>query len=143
MKRSPCSWCCGESSLNIGAGSFRDFDFDYSYGLPICGGCGGLGIQVDDEEFRRLTKEIIRLRFEYCPTGDMHLCPDLPFIVRLQKYKALQAVVVEIFGKFAESGNECYAKDLIGSGFAWGIEQLEKASQVYCEVFEREPENES
>lgn len=49
-----CDWCQGGSSLDIGTGCFRDIDSDFSYGIPICGGCGGLGRQVINLDFRDL-----------------------------------------------------------------------------------------
>jgi len=48
---------------------FRDFDSDYGDGIPVCGGCGGLGvIPVErDEAFIARAREILDLRFKFCP----------------------------------------------------------------------------
>jgi len=61
----PCSWCQGGGDLDVGPGIFRDFDSDLGDGIPVCGGCGGIGRQINSPNFRKQAENIMKLRFAY------------------------------------------------------------------------------
>lgn len=108
-KSRSCDWCCGGSILDVGSGIFRDFDSDFSYGVPVCPGCGGLGIIVDSTRFKELSDKIYRLRFEYCPGGGK----ELPQEELRKKFKELIGAVQEIYREFGNKNMNCYAKGLL------------------------------
>ena len=113
MNPKPCSWCVPKPDLAFIAdsnGFFSDFDCDQSYGLGVCGGCGGLGIQTHEEDFKARASRIMKLRFEYCPTGEK--LPDPPNCVRLIALKNLKREVTEHYQLYAK-GRVCYAKFLL------------------------------
>ncbi len=64
-----CDWCSGSSSLNVGPGIFRDIDWEpmagIGIGIPVCGGCGGLGTQYESEDFKSKVKAIGDLRYQF------------------------------------------------------------------------------
>ncbi len=104
-----CTWCRSGSTLDCGSGHFRDFDSDFSYGIDVCGGCGGLGRQINVEDFRQRTQRIINLRFEYCPTsGD--ISPAMS--IRLEKLEALIYEVSELFRLYGREDDQCFAKEI-------------------------------
>jgi len=103
-----CDWCYPKPKLkNIrdGIGIFDDSDmhshFDYP-GIPICGGCGGLGHKFDTEDFKERTKQIGKLRSKFHPNDGLPE-PPLPVI-----YYSLAGIVtgvkslVETYGRGVE-----------------------------------------
>ena len=95
--RKECNWCDG-------TGDFYDFDSDLGYGIPVCGGCGGLGHvpATKDPDFIAKTKEIQALRHKYCPIGRSSLFP----MHTIQLLQILEEMVVKITEHFKEYGNE-------------------------------------
>ena len=120
LSRKPCGWCCGTSVLNAGAGYFRDFDCDLSYGVGVCGGCGGLGYTVDDPEFQSNAKRIMELRFAYCPTSEKEIGPggSFPPSALHSRLLALKTAIVELYTKYGPHTDEERAMD---RSFARGI----------------------
>lgn len=111
MDMKKCDRCNGSSSLNVAPGFFRDLDSDSSYGIPVCGDCGGLGMQYGGEEFKSRTKEIMKLRFEYCP---IHEDPP-PAIVRFQKLSALREKIIALSKDYEPAKKSFAASVLKGS----------------------------
>lgn len=110
MEKNICSWCGGGSALDIGSGIFSDFDSDCSYGIPVCPGCGGLGVTVNEEKFEALRSDIFRLRFEYCPvSGNKKLTEE----EKEQKKKELLEAVRKIYERYGDGCTDCYAKKLL------------------------------
>ena len=108
-KSGACDWCCLGGPLNIGPGKFRDFDSDFAYGIPICGGCGGLGRQYASDDFKARAKRIMELRFKYCPGPEEESWPSEDL---REKYRAeLEKEVIELWTLFGE-GQECFARDI-------------------------------
>lgn len=66
-----CDWCSRPGALveNVGPGIFRDLDWEpmafMFVGIPVCGGCGGLGERYDSEDFKSKTKAIGDLRYQF------------------------------------------------------------------------------
>ncbi|MDP2934268.1 MAG: hypothetical protein Q8N59_00635 [bacterium] len=129
-----CDWCCGGSILDCGSGVFRDFDSDLSYGVPVCGGCGGLGRIVKNEDFEARTQRIMDLRFEYCPVDS---CPDLPIVIQVKKLEALINEVTELFGIYGKETDECFAKALAGGLLKRELERLRIIKDKAIELFKK------
>lgn len=129
-----CSWCNGSSILNIGLGYFRDSDYDFSpytyRGIPVCGGCGGLGYQSDDAEFKETTKKIMELRFKYCPTDGL---PEPPEIIRYQALMEMERLVKGLVDKYGATEG-CLA-DMINKGLlSFGAPSLKLESEAMIEA---------
>lgn len=134
MDSKPCSWCVPKSHLGFIAdsnGFFSDFDCDLSYGIGVCGGCGGLGIQVEGEDFKARANRIMQIRFEYCPTDEL---PEPPTCVRLQALKNLKREVTEHYALFGE-GRVCYAKFLLDTELNRLILAHEKIITIELEAY--------
>jgi len=135
MDSTPCNWCAPKPGLPFIAdriGFFSDFDCDLSYGLGVCGGCGGIGIQVEGEDFTARTKRIMKIRFEYCPTDNL---PPPPICVQLHALKNLKVELVEHYRLYGE-GRECYAKLLLDTELDRLILQYEEVDAVLVAYYE-------
>lgn len=123
----PCSWCCGGSSLNVASGAFRDFDSDFFYGVPVCGGCGGTGVGSSDPDFKQRATEIMDLRFAYCPVTDpaQDPCGPLPSCLLLQRLEALKSAIVNMYEKYGRKSadDKSYAKQVVDGGLDARIER--------------------
>jgi tetratricopeptide (TPR) repeat protein len=115
-----CDWCSGNSSVNNIPGMFRASDSDTSYGIPVCGQCGGLGIVVDDSDFAARAAQIMALRQDYCPSDFLR---KPLFGTRAKALRRLMTVVREHYRVHGQ-GLRCFAK-LIDDGL------LEKIAQNY------------
>jgi len=131
IEKEPCWWCkpgpnSGPATLElvIGSGAFRDFDSDTSYGIPVCGGCGGLGYQYPGNDFEEKTKEIMKLRFEYCPTDGRTLPPE----VKLAKLQGLRAKISELYRKYQaqQPEEDCFAKRVSEGGLDEKIDRIKR-----------------
>jgi tetratricopeptide (TPR) repeat protein len=88
-----CTWCGSGFDPNDGNGYLFDSDMNQSRifpAIPICGGCGGLGVQFDTEDFKTRVNRIKTLRFQFCPIDPF---PDPPTAVY---YVALTGLIKEI-----------------------------------------------
>lgn len=136
-----CDWCVPKPHLGFIAdknGFFSDFDCDLSYGIGVCGGCGGLGMQVAGEDFDARTARIMKLRFEYCPTNDV--LPPLPIGARLRALKGLKNELAEHYRLYGE-GRSCYAKFLLETELDRLIKQHTEFVESDVEVYKRMPPN--
>ena len=113
---SSCDWCCGPSELNIGPGYFSDYDSDLSYGIPLCGGCGTLGIRVDSEEFKTAARSIMKLRFEYCP-DPREPGPKVPAIIRVQKLEQIEKEVTAHYQRYGQQEINSFAQEIVNKGY--------------------------
>ncbi len=120
-KSRECSWCMPkedetEKALYLGAGAFRDIDSDFSDGIPVCGGCGGLGHVVENEEFLERVRKIQVLRRKYCP-----VVKEIPIEERLRILGELIEEIRKLYADYiivAQKG--CYA-ERIANGCLDGI----------------------
>lgn len=96
----PCNWCCGGSELDVGSGIFADFDSDFGDGVPVCGGCGGVGRQINSPNFKEQANSIMELRFAYYKAS----APD-----RLSILKTLIEKVKEHFSLYGRVGDRSFA----------------------------------
>lgn len=107
----PCDWCSRGGVVGDGNGWFRDSDVDFSSrgysGIPVCGGCGGLGVQYDTPDFAQRTKRIMELRFEFHPTDAL---PDPPEILLYLTLKELIKEVRDLVAKYPTENKSCYAQ---------------------------------
>lgn len=88
-----CSWCGSGLDPNDGNGYLVDTDMKQTRefpAIPVCGGCGGLGVQFDAEDFKTRVNRIKALRFQFCPIDPF---PDPPMAVH---YVALNGLIKEI-----------------------------------------------
>jgi tetratricopeptide (TPR) repeat protein len=113
-KSKPCDWCSPEGVKGDGNGIFRDSDYDFSIlsypGIPVCGGCGGLGVQYDSQDFKERCERICTLRFKYHPTDSLAIDP--PFILIYTNLKKLLEEVKELTEKY-DSPSNSFARDFI------------------------------
>lgn len=137
-KLSGCTWCCGSdhAGLNLGAGLFRDVDSDFSYGIPVCGGCGGLGFTIPGKKFRKSTETIMNLRFAFCPPSTE---VPLPNVLRLQRLQALITAVKEHYEKFGESRQGCCAERIANGALIEREQELIDAVQEEIRFFTDAP----
>jgi tetratricopeptide (TPR) repeat protein len=120
--------------LNIGPGACRDIDSEVSYGIPICGGCGGLGFIVDTEDFLARAREIARARSAYCPSDG----PRPPDVLMLGALEALVREVKEHYRLYGDARKVCFAAEIaagcldqiIASGRIEVERRLEKARRA-------------
>lgn len=132
LQSTPCDWCEDRPEfpfLYLGHGKFRDTDYDfykgfgYSYrGIPVCGGCGGLGERYDTEDFEQRRKRIMELRFEYFPTDDL---PEPPEIVRLNALKELGHEVKELVNTYGTGVKGSFAESIVSGELDPLIKTLE------------------
>ncbi len=106
-KQEECDWCRKTSLLYTEVGHFRDFDSDYSYGIGICPGCGGVGVTYEIEEFKQRVERIRKLRKEYCLPNE-----GTRSDIRFKKLRVLIREVIELHEKYGEEGTKCFAKDI-------------------------------
>jgi tetratricopeptide (TPR) repeat protein len=140
MTSKACGWCAPKPHLPFIAdnnGFFSDFDCDLSYGLGVCGGCGGLGIQVENEDFSERAKKIMHLRFVYCPT-DTRL-PTPPMCLRLRALKELKKELAEHYQLYGE-GRESYAKYLLDTKLDQLVMTHEQSIEKEVERYTQTPD---
>lgn len=124
----PCDWCARKGVPGDGDGQFRDVDVDFNKfyypGIPICGGCGGLGIQFDTEDFKARVERILKLRFEFHPTDGLSEPPTSVIYVKL---KALIKEVEELTQEYGLGSENSYARRFIApdSSFREALATLE------------------
>ena len=110
-KSKPCDWCSPGGVVGDGNGVFRDSDYDFSIlsypGIPVCGGCGGLGVQYESEDFKERCVRVCDLRFKYHPTNSLAFDP--PFILIYTSLKKLLEEVKELTEKY-DSPSNSFAK---------------------------------
>lgn len=124
METKPCSWCT-RGPLQIGSGLFRDFDSDLSYGIPICPGCGGLGVEIVSDDFKTRTKRIGDLRSAYCPVESVPL-PDYPVPLRLKALKGIEREITELWTLYgANAPAKCPAASIAAGGLRRHIQELD------------------
>jgi hypothetical protein len=141
MTSKACGWCAPKPHLPFIAdnnGFFSDFDCDLSYGLGVCGGCGGLGIQVENEDFSERAKKIMHLRFVYCPT-DTRL-PTPPMCLRLRALKELKKELTEHYQLYGE-GRESYAKYLLDTKLDQLVMTHEQSIEKEVEKYTQTPDS--
>jgi tetratricopeptide (TPR) repeat protein len=131
LKESICDWCCGGSILDCGIGCFRDVDSDFSYGIPVCGGCGGLGRQIKNDDFEARRERILKLRFEYCPTDNEE---EATIGVKVKKLEALINEVTELFKIYGKEGDKSYAKEIADGLLRPLLKELRKARDEIVEI---------
>lgn len=129
-QNSPCDWCCRGGSLDIGSGAFRDFDSDFSYGIPVCGGCGGVGRTVNTSEFRERANRVMELRFLYCPSDSDRLGPLPPCLLHV-RLEALITAVKDMYRDYGDSKDKSFANMVVAGG-------LSEALQAHRVDMERE-----
>lgn len=123
-KKVRCDWCCGSSILNVGPGYFRDTDSDTSYGIPVCGGCGGLGFGfMDSADYKERRERIFTLRFTYCPVDDL---PSPNAGMRLKTLRQLEREVKELYELYGDN-QPCFAQSIAQGGLALTIASLERS----------------
>lgn len=113
-KPKTCSWCGHHGVSGDGNGIFMDTDFfpgkGFSYkAIPVCGGCGGLGVQFDTTDFKERTSKISDLRFKFYPVDKF---PEPPSIVPYAYLKELISEVEQLVKIYAID-KDCYATRLI------------------------------
>jgi len=126
-KSESCWWCSKDSSLNVAPGWFRDFDSDLSYGIPVCGGCGGLGIQFDSDDFKERTDKIMKLRFEYCPQ-DPEKMAALTIPQKLNILKSIEQEVIDLVKTYGYGAENSLARQISEGALRPLIEHLEGIS---------------
>lgn len=127
-----CWWCSGKNDsyhLNVGPGIFRDFDSDLSYGIPICGGCGGLGFQYETEDFKERTQKIMDLRFKYRPS-DPKERKGLSVSEMLQTLVYLENEVKDLVEKYGSGVENSFAKNIIDGGLSETKNLLKEAAKA-------------
>jgi hypothetical protein len=124
LKEVVCDWCCGGSILDIGAGMFRDFDSDLSYGIPVCGGCGGLGKQIENDDFKARINRILELRFEYCPVDPSSA--EVSVGIKIEKLEALIREVTELFRIYGKKGDKSFAEKIANGALQRTLDMLRK-----------------
>lgn len=132
LQSKSCDWCSGGSFLDIRPGKFRDFDSDLSYGIPVCGGCGGLGVQYEIEDYKERTRRICDLRFKYCPT-DPSEREKLTTTDKLANLIALEAEVkdlVSIYGAKEDS----FANEINEGCLLPKIEELHELAKIIEQI---------
>ncbi|KKT54328.1 MAG: hypothetical protein UX08_C0020G0007 [Candidatus Collierbacteria bacterium GW2011_GWB1_45_35] len=102
-----CSWCGHKGVPGDGNGVFRDVDVDFntlSYpGIPICGGCGGLGVEYEVEDFKARTSRICDLRFKFHPVDDLQEPPTvIPYVALRELIKEVEELV-KYYGPASEN----------------------------------------
>jgi len=127
IKEEICDWCQRGSSLDIGSGYFRDIDSDFSYGVAVCGGCGGLGRQIINSDFRERVGKISKLRFEYCP---LPLSEEIPEVVKLKKLKELIGEVTELFRLYGRDKDSSFAKRISDGCLQSTLEEHQRKIQI-------------
>ena len=109
-----CNWCGHMGVPGDGNGIFMDTDYfpgrGFSYSaIPICGGCGGLGIQFSTRDFQDRTDKIGDLRFKFYP---MDSFPEPPSVVPYQYLNELLKEVEDLVARYKIT-SDCYATRLI------------------------------
>jgi len=98
-----------------GGGVFMDVDFDSSdlsyRGIPVCGGCGGLGVQFNTRDFKRSCRRIGDLRFKYHPGDNLALHP--PDIIIYTNLKKLLEEIRALTEKYGFGLPNSYARTLL------------------------------
>jgi hypothetical protein len=120
--------------LNLGPGYFRDFDSDYSYGIPVCGGCGGIGTEIlGDESFRLSAKIVMDSRFRYCPTDSANLSLKEPRNPQ-EALNNLRDLITEVVRHYAayrfHAKPNCFAEKIQEGGLGQVLRQLEERIQT-------------
>lgn len=115
----PCWWCSDEGlSVYIEAkdtmttgGVFGDFDWTGvpfvggQEGIPVCGGCGGLGVQYPTSDFQERTEKIQKLRSEYADAVYKEQNPQK----QLEAIQSLEAEVKELVGVYGHGKDNSFA----------------------------------
>jgi len=111
----PCDWCSRGGVKGDGGGVFMDVDFDSSdlsyRGIPVCGGCGGLGVQFNTRDFKRRCRRIGDLRFKYHPIDNLPLDP--PDIIIYTNLKKLLEEIRALTEKYGFGLPNSYARTLL------------------------------
>jgi|GEM_PF-3128283 len=138
----PCSWCTGGSILDVSPGVFRDSDVDfssYSYpGIPVCGGCGGLGETLETEDFKERTSRIMKTRFEFHPTDGL---PEPPSPVLLKALEGLDTEVKALVERYGHGADDSYAKKIAEGYLEKPIEMLKVEVSESIEAMKNFPVN--
>ena len=135
MTKVRCEWCSGTSALNIGPGQFRDFDSDTSYGIPVCGGCGGLGFGfADSADYQERRKRIMKLRFTYCPVDGL---PAPNGGMRLKALKELEREIKELYVLYGDN-QPCLAQQVVRGALATRIASLRQEIDEQIVMFQEE-----
>ena len=121
-KLKPCSWCTPKGELYLGPGKFRDIDSDVSYGIPVCSGCGGLGVVVNSDEFQKSISDIHKLRFAYCPIGNQKTLLSSEKLQRLNEYLDAVKRHYKMFNNYATKNS--FAEEITNGFFDQLVEKL-------------------
>lgn len=109
-----CSWCGHKGVPGDGNGVFRDFDVDFntfSYpGIPVCGGCGGLGVEHEVEDFKARTSRICDLRFKFHPVDGLQ---EPPIVIPYVALKELIKEVEELVKHYGPASENSFANRLL------------------------------
>lgn len=116
---SPCPECGGKFP---GIGISHEKDSVFSYGIPVCRSCGGLGVIVRHPEFPAGIARISDLRTAFCSFAPEY--PDPPFGKRLVELRRLLAAIKEFQEKFDRHAGECFARRVAEGKLDEMLEQL-------------------
>jgi len=119
----PCDWCSGSSSLNVGTGIFRDFDWEpmagILTGIPICGGCGGTGLQFDNDDFKARRETIMDLRFKFADEVEAKNPSQ-----QLKVLQQLETEVKELVNIYGNGSDKSFANTIVNGELSKRIEYL-------------------
>ncbi len=139
LKGKLCSWCGHKGVAGDGNGVFRDVDVDISTrgypGIPVCGGCGGLGVEYDTEDFKRRMERIMKLRFEFHPIDNF---PDPPDIILYQTLKSLLEEVKELTEKYGCGNEKSFARTLLSGSYDKVLSFLKEEAAKILEELEHD-----
>ena len=132
----PCSWCNKPNGPDAqvwwekknrltSAGVFGDFDWEPSmmiiHGIPVCGGCGGLGQQFESEEFEQRTTEIQNLRFKFADAIKNYKHSE-----QLTSLLELKSKIQKLVVTYGHGLENSFAQAVTGGLLDQRIEYLEK-----------------
>lgn len=141
MKSRICRMCGDEDLPGDGKGMFMDSDVgedDFNYpAIPVCEGCGGLGIEFDCEDFKIRCRRIADLRFEFHPTDGLD---EPPAILLYQTLTDLINEVGELVMIYGTGVEDSYATEILSEGFSEVCDLLkEEADQTIDEISKMKP----
>ncbi len=116
-----CSWCHPKPefpNIRDGFGSFADVDVDFntfSYpGIPVCGGCGGIGLQYNTEDFKTRTSRIMELRFQFHPVDSL---PEPPEALIYHSLRELVEQVKSLSVDYGPIPAESFAAEIVAGKY--------------------------
>lgn len=139
----PCSWCAKNGVPGDGAGLFQGDDSNLIFfpTIPVCGGCGGLGVEFKSRDFKRRAKRIMKLRLQFHPTDKLNEHP--PFVIMHQALKIIVDEVKQLVEVYGPGMKGSYASYLLGESTQEDIKLLEEEKDDMIRKIEGVQENES